>query len=110
VGAIIAGYYLYKYVTAPEQEDKEEVRQLKQVVEESRSWGGKVTTADIAFSMDMSLHDADKILAKLAAEGLATAEVNEQGILEYDIPKARAATGSTKSVYQAPLEKRKLGE
>ena len=95
VGAVIAGYYLYKYVTAPEQEEKEnkeEVRLLKQVVEVSKSWSGKVTSADIAFSMDMSLHEADKLLTKLAAEGLATAEVNEQGVVEYDIPRARMKT------------------
>jgi hypothetical protein len=109
VGAVIAGYYLYKFVTAPEKEDKEEVRLLKQAIEVSKSREGRVTAADIAFSMDITLHDADKLLTKLAAEGLATAEVNDQGALEYDVPRARAETDQAK-IRQLNKTRRRLGE
>jgi hypothetical protein len=107
VGAIIAGYYLYKHVTAPEREEKEEVRLLKQAVEASKSLKGKVTSADLAFSLDISLHEADKLLTKLATEGLATTEINDTGSLVYDIPRARVEDDPVRIRL---LKRRQLGE
>jgi hypothetical protein len=89
IGAIALGYWVYKKITYNMWEGKEELRLLKKAVEIAKATNGYITAADLSFSLEIPMGQADTILNKLVEEGLATATVEETGTLLYDVPRAR---------------------
>jgi hypothetical protein len=97
VGAAVMAYYVYRKLTKQVREERASLRQMKQVIEASRDFGGRVTATDLALTMEIPSREVEASLSKLAEEGLASVDVGEGGSLVYDIPRARVQVESVQS-------------
>jgi hypothetical protein len=88
-GAIGVAYWVYRKISKEIAKTKSEHRLMKRAVELAKSSEGKVTSADLSFELDMPLDSAEHLLQRLVEEGIATADVGDEGSLVYDIPRAR---------------------
>lgn len=92
IGAGAAMYYAYKLIVKEYYLEKQQIKDMKRaiVVASREDYRGYISTADLAFNMELTFEQAENLIAAMMKRGLATIDVDKTGSEEilYHIPKA----------------------